>query len=165
MNRRRNGAPRKVAVCAAFAVLAALATGCSADIGTSGAEPPARTGTAPALPSPSGSVSAEALGVARGFTAAANAGDLEGIAAYYAADARFDRAGTLFRGRRAIIEDFMATDVVGDAGHYRELSVRAAGERTVVEYLFTSGSGAREHFTYSYRIEGGLIRDVVGRYV
>ncbi|MFJ9521985.1 nuclear transport factor 2 family protein [Kitasatospora sp. NPDC101801] len=161
---------------AALLTVAALATACgstgrtaagpapvasaSATAGTTaagtGTEPTA-TGT-PARP--------QDLTVIRAFTDAANRGDLARVSSSYAPDAHFDRAGAQFAGRDRIVNSFLRPDVLEDGGHYREISVTAAGDRTVVEYVFTARGGAvTEHFTYAYLIRDGVITHVIGRYV
>ncbi|MFD8014975.1 nuclear transport factor 2 family protein [Streptomyces sp. NPDC059762] len=154
-------------------LLGLLAPACSSpDRPTAAADTPAPVTVT--TPAPSGASTAAGprtavdpalLAVARRYTEAANRGDVDGITAAYAPEARFDRAGTLFHGRDEIVGDFIRPDVVDDDGHYREISTHAADGRTVVEYIFTTGSGITEHFTYAYLVEDGVIVDVIGRYV
>ncbi|GJF31870.1 hypothetical protein KNE206_45700 [Kitasatospora sp. NE20-6] len=161
-----------VRAAAALAAVAALTTGCTSGSGGTAAPAAAVTANAPAAqaadtaaPAVRGTPGAQDLQVIRGFTDAANRGDVARITASYAPDAHFDRAGAHFTGRNEIVDAFLRPDVVDDDGHYREIAVTTRDGRTVVEYIFTTGSGVTEHFTYAYLIRDDVITDVVGRYV
>ncbi|GAA4856038.1 nuclear transport factor 2 family protein [Kitasatospora sp. NPDC048365] len=169
---------RAAQAAAAMLSVAVLCTACAATTDSGADRRPAAaeisaTGTtdavvaaAEALPASTGTPGAGDLGVARGYTDAANRGDVAGITAAFAPNAHFDRAGSQFTGRDAIVNTFIRPDVVDDKGHYREISVTTKGDRTVIEYVFTArGGGVTEHFTYAYLIKDGVIVDVIGRYV
>jgi hypothetical protein len=137
---------------------------CSPDPSTGAAAPPPATAGAGPAASPSPATPAD-IRVARGFTDALNRGDGAAARASFAATARFDSVGRIYPDRDAIFGRFLDPEVIAAGGRYTELSTRADGDRLVVEYEFTTRSGGREHFTYAYRIENGLIVDVIGRYL
>ncbi|MBG0565564.1 nuclear transport factor 2 family protein [Actinoplanes aureus] len=123
----------------------------------------------PGTPAPATTASSttEAGGteVVRSFIEALNRGDGDAARALVAPDARFDSVGRLYPDRQAIFDRFLDPEVIAVGGRYSERGSRTEGDRLVVEYDFTTGSGGRERFTYAYRIDDGLIVDVVGRYV
>jgi SnoaL-like domain len=106
---------------------------------------------------------ATAAVVAR-FIHAANVGDVTALRSLFAADARFDRAGTIFTGRDEIIDRFLKPDVADAGGRYTETGRRIDGNRLVVAFNFDTGSGGQERFTYSFLVRSGQIADVIGRY-
>ena len=183
MHRRRLTAPLVTApLVTAPLVAAALAltvAGCGNPSSAGAPTPPPAVTAAPApagtAPAPAGTAAAAAsltaaqrasLAVAEGFTAAVNRGDEAAVRQAYAPDARFDSVGRVYPDREAIMSRFLVPEVLRPGGQYRTLSVRPGeGDRIVVEYDFATGYGGREHFTYDYRVVGGVIRDVVGRYV
>ncbi|MBM0206507.1 nuclear transport factor 2 family protein [Micromonospora sp. STR1s_5] len=103
--------------------------------------------------------------MARTLTDALNRGDSAAARAVFAPTARFDSVGRIYPDRDAIFDRFIDPEVIALGGRYTELSSRTDGDRLVVEYNFTTRSGGREHFTYAYRIQDGVITDVIGRYV
>ncbi len=105
------------------------------------------------------------LTVVRNLTDALNRGDSAAARALFAPTARFDSVGRIYPDRDAIFDRFLDPEVIGLGGRYTERATRTDGDRTVVEYDFTTRSGGSEHFTYAYRLRNGLITDVVGRYV
>ncbi|WP_395108452.1 nuclear transport factor 2 family protein [Actinomadura sp. SCN-SB] len=98
------------------------------------------------------------------FISAANGGDVDRLRALFAEDARFDRAGALFDGRDDIIDRFLEPDVIDPGGRYRETGRRVQNGRLVVSFVFDTGSGGQERFTYAFLIRDGRIQEVVGRY-
>jgi SnoaL-like domain len=98
------------------------------------------------------------------FIQAANRGDVTALRTLFAADARFDRAGTIFTGRDDIIDRFLKPDVTDVGGRYTETSRRTEGNRLVVAFTFDTGSGGQERLTYSFLVRNGQIADVIGRY-
>ena len=105
------------------------------------------------------------LRLVRALTDALNRGDATGARECFAPTARFDSVGRIYPDRDAIFGQFLEPEVIGAGGRYTELSNKIEGDRLVVEYNFTTTGGGREHFTYAYRIEQGLITDVIGKYV
>jgi len=103
--------------------------------------------------------------IAQRFAEAANSGDERAVAALFAPDARFDSVGRIYPSRADIMDRFLVPEVLDAGGRYQPGERRWDGDRLVVTYDFTTGSGGRERFTYAYLIHDGLIRDVVGRYV
>jgi SnoaL-like domain len=149
-----------------------LAAGCGwGGDDSSGPGRQASTATAaPATPGPATTASvgadtpeATAAVVAR-FIQAANRGDVGALGTLFAADARFDRAGTIFMGREEIIDRFLEPEVADAGGRYRETGRRREGDRLVVGFIFDTGGGGQERFTYSFLVRNGQIADVIGRY-
>ena len=107
------------------------------------------------------------LRIARTMIAALNAGDADAAGQVLATDAQFNRAGTVFDGRTAIVNNFFRADVVATHGQYQELratSERGRSDVVTIEFNYRAGS-VREHFTYRFTIRNGLIQEVIGRYV
>ena len=103
--------------------------------------------------------------VVQQFVTSINAGDAEAVAATFAEDAVFDSVGRIYDGCDDTMNRFLIPEVIELGGQYEVLDVtEGEGGRVVVEFNFQAGS-LREHFTYDFLIEDGLIRDVVGRYV
>lgn len=100
----------------------------------------------------------------RRYIDAVNRGDASAVAAVFAANARFDRAGSIFDGRDAIMENFLQPDVLDRNGRYEVLSVQHSLNAVTFEFTFQAGS-LREHFTYRCTVRDDQIQDVVGRYV
>jgi SnoaL-like domain len=98
------------------------------------------------------------------FIQAANRGDITALRTLFAADARFDRAGTIFTGRDEIIGRFLKPEVTDAGGRYTETGRRSEGGRLVVAFNFDTGRGGQERFTYSFLVRNGQIADVIGRY-
>jgi hypothetical protein len=142
----------------------ALATAC----GTQDEPAAGVPGTAPAVDATGGRSVPDRAGaeeVARRFAEAANSGDERAVAALFAPDARFDSVGRIYPSRADIMDRFLVPEVLDAGGRYQAGERRWDGDRLVVTYDFTTGSGGRERFTYAYLIRDGLIRDVIGRYV
>jgi SnoaL-like domain len=162
MTREHRSRPRS-ATPVLVGALAVAGCGPGASAGSAETAPPSAA-SSPSPPS-AGATDQTGVGVARAFTDALNDGDSAAARALFAADARFDSVGRIYPDRDAIFDRFIDPEVIAVQGRYTERSTRLDGDRFVVEYDFTTGSGGREHFTYAYRIEDGLITDVVGRYV
>ncbi|GLZ09378.1 hypothetical protein Acsp03_68440 [Actinomadura sp. NBRC 104412] len=79
-------------------------------------------------------------------------------------DARFDRASALFDGRDDIIDRFLKPDVIDAGGRYRETGRRVQNGRLAVSFVFDTGSGGQERFTYAFLVRDGRIQDAAGRY-
>jgi hypothetical protein len=152
----------------ATAVLVGVLAGAGCSLGASSGSaqtaPPPATG-APSSPVPAGPADRAAIGVVRALTDALNDGDSAAARVLFAPHARFDSVGRIYPDRDAIFDRFLDPEVIAVRGRYTERSTRVDGDRLVVEYDFTTGSGGRERFTYAYRVEDGLITDVIGRYV
>jgi hypothetical protein len=161
MTRHRPALPRSIAVVLLGAVaVAACGTDPSTDSTATPPAPPASSATSPLVASTDRTV-----GVVRALVDALNRGDSTAARALFAPTARFDSVGRIYPDRDAIFDRFLDPEVIAVGGRYTERSTRVDGDRLVVEYDFTTRSGGREHFTYAYRVQDGLITDVIGRYV
>ncbi len=99
------------------------------------------------------------------FLQAANAGDRTAVAAVFAEEASFDSVGRIYPSRDDIMNRFLIPEVLEAGGKYKSTGSRWEADRLVVDYTFTTRSGANERFSYSYLIRDDLIRDVIGRYL
>jgi hypothetical protein len=156
----------------ALALLLTLLPGCSSEPSTAGSAAPPTTPTSavsPSLAVPPTSAApsvdrAAAERVADRFRQAANSGDRAAVSAVFAENARFDSVGRIYPSRDDILTRFLIPEVLDAGGRYEVTTSRWDNDRYVVEYSFTTRSGARERFTYAYLIRDNLIHDVLGRY-
>lgn len=157
---------RALSVVAALAVAVGAVACASSDTADpeASATAPTASGTA-ASGGPTSTIDSEALRAARAFTDALNRGDRAAAEALLTPAARFDSVGRVYPDRDAIFDRFLDPEVIAVGGQYAERDVRTEGDRLVVAYDFTTRSGGRETFTYAYQVRGGLITDVIGRYV
>lgn len=96
---------------------------------------------------------------------AANRGDVEGVRAAFAPDARFDSIGRIYAGREEVVDRFLVPEVIDIGGRYEILDVRREPDGAATfEFDFRAGS-LYEHFAYRIVAQDGEIQDVVGRYV
>jgi SnoaL-like domain len=149
-----------------------LAAGCGRG-GDDSSSPRGQASSATAAPATGGAATPAPVGadtpdttaaVVTRFIQAANQGDVTALRTLFAADARFDRAGTIFTGRDEIIDRFLRPDVTDAGGRYTETGRRTEGNRLVVAFNFDTGRGGQERFTYSFLVRNGQIADVIGRY-
>lgn len=150
---------------AVLPVAGLLAAGCGASDDPS-ARPPSPT-SAQASGSPgtiADTLAAAAVTVDR-FIRAANGGDVAALRVLFATDARFDRAGVVFTGRDEIIDGFLKPDVIDPGGRYHESARRIRNGRLVVSFVFDTGHGGQERFTYDFLVRDGQITEVIGRYI
>jgi hypothetical protein len=99
------------------------------------------------------------------FIRAANGGDVTTLRVLVAADARFDRVGAVFTGRDQIIDGFLKPDVIDPNGRYHETARGIRNGRLVVSFVFDTGYGGQERFTYDLLVRDGQITEVIGRYL
>jgi SnoaL-like domain len=165
-----NRAQRHLA--ASLLLIGLLAAGCGWG-GDDSSSPRSQASATTAAPATSGAGTTAPVGadtpdataaVVTRFIQAVNRGDVTALRTLFAADARFDRAGTIFTGRDDIIDRFLKPDVTDAGGRYTETGRRPEGNRLVVAFNFDTGSGGQERFTYSFLVRNGQIADVIGRY-
>ncbi|MEY9944507.1 nuclear transport factor 2 family protein [Kitasatospora sp. GAS1066B] len=109
-------------------------------------------------------VSQQALDAARAFIAAANRGDVPALERALAPDVRIDMGGAVHQGRGQVLDRFFLPWVVRVAGRYQETGARPAGDAVIVLYRFRTPAGLREDLAYTYRVGGGAITEIVGRF-
>jgi hypothetical protein len=106
--------------------------------------------------------------VAFRFTDYLNRGQRDSVSLLLAPNTVFDRAGAIFNGRDAILNNFLIPDVINPRGQYERVRWRgdsSSANIVVIEYYFRIGSSFVEHFTYRFTITNGIITNVIGRYV
>ena len=153
---------------AATGCIALTATACSdSPDGSDGAAAPAATSAVGAGPAATSAAAAAgpAAAVTDKFIEAVNSGRSDAVAAMLTDDARVDIVGRVFSGRGEVMDDFIGPEVIGAGGEYEVLNRTKTGDGVLVEYNFETDSGLKEHFTYRYTVQDGLIHGWVGRYV
>jgi hypothetical protein len=156
---------------AATGCIALTATACSdsPDASDAAAAPAATSavGAGPAETSaaPAAAAAGPAAAVTDKFIEAVNAGRSDAVAGMLTDDARVDIVGRVFTGRGEVMDDFIGPEVIGAGGEYEVLNRTKTGDGVLVEYNFETDSGLKEHFTYRYAVQDGLIHGWIGRYV
>ncbi|MCC9312452.1 nuclear transport factor 2 family protein [Kitasatospora sp. RB6PN24] len=105
-----------------------------------------------------------AIDVAREFISAANEGDTAALERLLAPTVRIDMAGTVISGRGPVLKQFFEPWVVRVSGRYTETGVLNEADGVTVRYRFRTAAGLREELAYTYRISGGVITRIDGRF-